>query len=241
MSLLHIPCKSESKRCPGKNFAQVGPHSTLNHVVSMALASRKFDDVVVSTDGYQAMEILKPFPDVELSPQSPSTVIQTTHDLLLIGDYDQQITIILPTACLLTIGDIQGIIDYSEFTNDPVMAVTRFPYSINQILSVDQAGYADLHLSDSKPNKDLFIDAGAIYTFPPGQFRDVHDMYILKMRTYQIPRYRGVDVDEVEDLEMVRRLFNGSFNTPSDSGLSFSFTGMEGANPGEYSQGGEIS
>ena len=149
---------------------------------------------------------------MDIVDQVPSTVIQTTHDVLVPSDYEARITIMLPTVALITPEDIKGALDESEATGDPVMIVTRFPHRTDEIVAVNQHGYVFRPFShgpawihDNDP--DYFIDAGALYTFPPKLFGHIAGHYTPSLRPYTIPRYRGVDVDEPEDLEMVRRLF----------------------------------
>ena len=45
-----IPARAGSKRVPGKNVRRLGAHPVLAYTVAAALASRVFDDVIVSTD-----------------------------------------------------------------------------------------------------------------------------------------------------------------------------------------------
>ena len=210
---LHIPCKSTSVRCPGKNLALVGGKPSVCWVIEAALESGLFNRIVVSTDGDDVRRVLEAYP-VGVVSQSPSTVIDTTHDILEEEDYEDRITIMLPTVCLLIPDDIQGAIDESNLYDDPVMAVVGFPYRLDEVVLQDESGHVHRPLThgpawihDNDPQ--YLIDAGAIYTFPPGRFRDVSGMYVQKLRPYRIPRYRGVDINEPEDLELVRQLMGG--------------------------------
>ena len=212
-SFLHIPCKSTSVRCPGKNLALVNGKPSVCWVIEAALESGLFDRIAISTDGDDVRRVVGYYP-VDIVHQSPSTVIDTTHDILEEEDYDDRITIMLPTVCLLTPDDILGAINESDLHDDPVMAVIGFPYRLDEVVLQDESGHLHRPLThgparihDNDPQ--YLIDAGAIYTFPPGRFRDVSGMYIRSLRPYRIPRYRGVDVNEPEDLELVRKIMGG--------------------------------
>jgi len=209
-SILHIPAKTLSARCPGKNWADIQGKPSICWVIESALQSGMFSKIVVSTDGPEVREAILDYPVVLVS-QNPSTVIQTTHDILQPTNYESQVTIMLPTVCLISPGDIEAAICKSMALSDPVMIVTRFPYRADEVLSLDDQGHVHRPFShgpswihDDDP--PYYIDAGALYTFPPRLFRQVSSMYVPCMRTYQIPRYRGVDMNEPEDLEMVRVL-----------------------------------
>lgn len=221
-SILHIPAKATSVRLPGKNFADVGGKPSIVHVVEAAQDSQCFDEIVITSDEDAGLIFAifrdKRFREVQLLPQTPSSVIQTTHEMIAglgwVRPYLVHISIMLPTIALVTQEDIEGVFDLATETGDPVMAVSRFPYRMDEVICIreDEHIYRPLaHL----PIKDedaipLFIDVGGIYSFPPGTFQGVQSMYVPNLRPYVIPRYRGVDVDEEEDLEMVRRLWNGS-------------------------------
>lgn len=208
-SVLHIPSKSESIRCPNKNFALINSKPSVCWVIEAAIASNQFDRIVVSATDGSGRFIVDPYP-VEVVIQTPSTVIGTTHDVLNSDDYLGRITIMLPTACLITPDHITQAVQLSN--DDPVIVVTRFPFRTREILEYKRGRvtcpflyHHDLPRGDDWEGR-LFIDAGCLYTFPPGQFRDVESMYTRNLRPFVIPRHEGVDVDQPEDLEMVRRL-----------------------------------
>jgi CMP-N-acetylneuraminic acid synthetase len=211
--LLHIPCKSTSVRCPGKNLALIGGKPSVCWVIEAALESGLFNRIIISTDGDDVRRAVDAYP-VGVVLQSPSTVIGTTHDIMEEDNYEDRITIMLPTVCLLTPDDIRGAIDESNLHNDPVMAVIGFPYRLDEVVIQAESGYVHRSLTHGPPwihdnDPQYLIDAGAIYTFPPGHFRNVDGMYVYRLRPYRIPRYRGVDVNEPEDLELIRQLVGG--------------------------------
>ena len=207
-SMLHIPCKAESIRCPGKNLALINGKPSVCHVIEAAIASGQFDDIVVSTDSQEVRDIVSVYP-VFKTTQTPSTVVGTTHDALG-GVYKDRITIMLATAVLIQPGDIKGAIQLSESECSPVMMVTELPYSASEIVRFDK----DLnlvtrpfqHYEGARDKSSFLIDAGALYTFPPEQFSGLGTMYVNNLKPYVIPRYRGIDIDYPDDLELVRRL-----------------------------------
>ena len=210
-SILHIPAKTGSVRAPGKNWADVGGKPSIAWVIEAAIGSSRFSRIIVSTNSPEVRDAVLGYP-VELVGQVPSTVIQTTHDVLAPEDYKARITIMLPTVALITQEDIKGALDESE--TDPVMIVTRFPYRTDEIVAVNKDGHVfrpfthgPAWIHDNDP--EYFIDAGALYTFPPNHFHHISEHYVPCLRPYIVPRYRGVDVDEPEDMELVRLLFYG--------------------------------
>jgi len=206
-SILHIPCKAESTRCPGKNMALINGRPSVCWVIEAAIASNKFDSIAISTDSQDVRDTVSVYP-VQIAPQSPSTVVQTTHDILG-GIYTDRITIILATAALIQPSDIIGALRLSTVEQDPVMIVTELPYRVSEIVKfkdgeVLQRPFQYYDGADDKPG--FYIDAGALYTFPPNQFAGLSTVYVNNLRPYVVPRYRGVDVDYPEDLHLVRRL-----------------------------------
>jgi len=148
-SILHIPAKATSVRLPGKNFADVGGRSSLTRVIEAALSSGCFDDIVVTGDDLEKLyRECGPY-SVRVGPQKPSTVIQTTRDMIW-EEYSnpyqggalqelkpRHISIILPTLALVTADDIRGVFELSRETGDPVMAVSRFPYRMDEVSTLE--------------------------------------------------------------------------------------------------------
>jgi CMP-N-acetylneuraminic acid synthetase len=206
--ICHVPVKLGSKRLVVKNIIPVGNRPAFIWPTVAALDSHAFDDVVLTSEIVEFLHRLKgECPELALTTlkhQNPSSVVQVTHDVLAdySDGYEKQVSIALATAVMLTPEDINGAIALSRSTGDPVMLVTKFMGDAVRIKNdhVEPAG-------DLKSRNPLYLDAGAFYTFPPGQFKKVKSMYVKNMRPYYVPRLRAVDIDTEEDLYLAEILF----------------------------------
>ena len=206
--ICHIPVKLGSKQLVVKNVIPVGGKPAFIWPTVACLESNAFDDIVLTSEVVEFLHRLKgQFQELTMTTlkhQKPSSVIQTTHDVLAdySDDYDKQVSIALATAVLLTPEDIRGAISLSQESGDPVMLVTKFMGDAVRVKNgrVKPAG-------DLKSREPLYLDAGAFYTFPPGQFKKAKTMYVKNMRPYYVARLRAVDIDTEEDLQLAQILF----------------------------------
>lgn len=193
-------------RLANKNIALVGGKPALVWPVRAAVESGCFDEVVVTSDRPSVVEGFRHLlpAGVRVMEQRPSSILQTTRDVVAELGADGQVSIALATAVLLTQWDIRDAVGAAK--EHPVMVVTR---------THDPAWTMVERSGELRRNRAMlfaergpwYVDAGEFYTYPAGVFRKANSLYAKGLRGYLVPRTRAVDVDEEEDLELARVLF----------------------------------
>lgn len=206
--LLHIPAKVGSSRLIIKNLLPVGDRPSFYWPAMAAIDSGLFSEIVLTSELPDVIRtFLRYIPELEtrvtVEQQTPSTLADTTHDVLKTRSYDQRISVALATAALLRPEDMRRAIALSERTGDPVMIVTRCPFKPDEVLVEDDNGRLR-PIKAKTPREPLYVDAGSFYTFP--DFRGIKDFLALNLRGYQVPRALAVDVDVQEDYELMQIL-----------------------------------
>lgn len=201
-SICHIPAKLASKRLVMKNLQIIHDRPAFYWPVMAALQSEAFDEVVLTSDIPEVFYRFKgqcpELFEVTMAKQKPSTLVGTTHDAVQeFASYEARVTIILATAVLLQPDDIREGIRLSEERDAPVQAVIAHR---GDLMEKRRGKLRWLRLPEER-----WEDAGSFYTWPPGQFRNVKD--IDGMTDYVVPRFRTVDLDIEDDLQLARILF----------------------------------
>lgn len=219
-SICHIPAKLASKRLVMKNLQIVHDRPAFYWPVMAALQSEMFDEVVLTSDipemFYRFKGQCPELFEVTMAKQRPSTLVGTTHDAVReFGSYEGRVTIILATAVLLQPDDIREGIALSEERDAPVQAVIVHR---GDLMEQRRGKLRWLRLPEER-----WEDAGSLYTWPPGQFRGVKD--IDGMTGYVVPRFRTVDMDIEDDLQLARILFENQNRVGPEGSM---LTGAEG-------------
>lgn len=221
MRVAIIPARGGSKRLPRKNIAEIGGCPILSYPVTCAQNSGLFDKVLVSTEddeiaaiarGLGAEVIARP-PEIA---QDSSTVVQVCIHAL--DEVEQKFGVaevfccIYATAAFITPEDLTtslALLD-SEPNADVVMGVSN--YDIHPVQSLKKEGdywsfmwpeYQDLQ---SKSYPHLVASNGTIYWTRTIIFRAQKTFYVDRLKVYELPRTRAVDIDTLEDLEVARQL-----------------------------------
>jgi N-acylneuraminate cytidylyltransferase len=212
ISVCHIPAKVASVRLAEKNIAPVNGRPALVWPVTAAVESGCFDEVVVTSDRPDVIEGFRHVlpSGVRVMEQRPSSILQTTRDVVEeLGAWGGRVSIALATAVLLTEWDIRGAVEAAP--EGPVMIVVR---------THDPAWTMVEKGGELRRNRTMlfaehgpwYVDAGEFYTYPAGAFRRAKTLYAKGLRGYLVPRTRAVDVDEAEDMELARVLFDYNYN-----------------------------
>lgn len=216
-SLAIIPARGGSKRLPRKNVMPFRGQPILAYTVKAALETKRFAKVILSTEDPEIAEagrnagaevIMRP---EELASDNAriSEVCQyhLREEEQTVESYDI-ITCLYATAPLRSAQDIIGTLDLIEpGVCDYAMAVTEYSHYAHKAMTVD--GQDNL-----KPlNPELFgmrgsevgtvvAGNGSTYVARCEAFRETGKFFGEKLRGYQMPRERSVDIDSADDLDL---------------------------------------
>ena len=129
-----VPARAGSERLPGKNIASLGGRPMIQHTISAALATERFDEVVVCTDSEEIADaardagaVVPMLVPAELAgPLVASHVpCQWVHEQL--GEPADVLVCLQPTSPLRTSGDIEAGLDEFESHEDRRAVVSVTP------------------------------------------------------------------------------------------------------------------
>ena len=219
-----IPARGGSKRIPKKNIQEVAGIPLIGHVIRNAINSNVFQDIYVSTDSDEIASISLEF-GAKTSDKRPKNLSDDyTPTRPVIADFIERhpklntdksvIACVYPFAILIDSNLIRLARDNFEALKDKsryLAAIQKYPHPIQRSFSLTPEGL----LSPSSPGsleartQDLpakYHDAGQFY-FAKSSTWLSNKSVIATAYGFLIPKYAAVDIDDMEDLEYLRRLY----------------------------------
>jgi len=217
-----IPARGNSKRCPGKNIANLCGKPLIAWTINAALASRKIDKVIVSTDNANIARIGKqygadvPFMRPRVLASSSARVIDAVIHAIrffenIATKYDI-VALLQPTSPLRTSYDIDNAIQLLCRRNvDSIVSVCRSECNPDWMYSRCPDGILERFFARKRNNvqmQKVYRLNGAIYVSRVD--------YLLKKKTfngaktfaYVMPQERSVDIDTSFDFNYAAFLLN---------------------------------
>ncbi len=214
-----IPARGGSKRIPRKNIADMNGLPMLAYPVRTAVESGVFSHVIVSTEDQEIKEIAKKY-GAEVVDRPPELATDQAFETevykQVLGTLDQQPEFfcgIYPTAILLEPEDFKK--SFALFSEEPqsdvIMSVSRYPIHPFKALEAGDEGYLSMvHpkecLMRSQTYPHYVASNGTFYWLRTSAFLKDPTYYTQRLRGYELPSDRAVDIDEPEDLDMARAM-----------------------------------
>lgn len=209
-----IPARGGSKRIPRKNIKDFFGKPILAYSIDVALRSKIFDEVIVSTEDYEIAEIAKsygasvPFFRSEITANDHATMEDVVSEVLL--EYKKQgilfenFCCILPTAPFLSIQSIQKSFDiFKNNSYDALLPVLRFSYPIQRALKIEagkvvmrEAMHIHTRSQDLEP---MFHDAGLFYWMNVHKFFEIREIFCDNTGMIELSEMEVQDIDTAED------------------------------------------
>jgi len=215
-----IPARGGSVRIPGKNLADFDGHPSIVRVIHIALESSIFNRVIVTTDDKNiadhasaaGAEIIKRPNHLSdgFTPIQPvvahviEAAPQATH-----------ICLILATAVLLLPKRLNSAM--TMLSKDPqldfVIGIRKFESPPQRGFLLNDKGYVEMQSPENfnKRSQDfpaLYHDAGQFSFGKRDAWLSGKPSFMMRTRGIKLPRWEAVDIDEPEDLDFARLLFN---------------------------------
>lgn len=227
MRLAILPARSGSSRIKDKNIHPMLGRPMMAYPLGAAAATGLFDEIHVSTDSPKYAEIAKSlgFPTPFLRDTSLAANDSGLLDMLrwTVAQYEKlgrtvnDICMIYSTAVLLDKTDIaQGIEIFEQYDKAlPVLSVATFPAPIERAFIVDNDSvlkwawpeHRDRHSQDCVPH--YYDMAGYLIMTREFLFAS-KEAVPSKFFPSIIPRWKAIDINDPEDLEVAERLMRGS-------------------------------
>ena len=217
-----IPARGGSKRLPRKNILPVLGNPALYYPVQSALKTGLFDRIIVSTEDREIKEISeKCGAEVMQRPEALASdrvgVVQVCQDVLeqldAQGIQPKQFCCIYATALFITPKDLQQSWLMMEQLCDTqiVMGVSGFNLHPVQALETHESGWLrpkwpDYNRLQSQFHPKLVASNGTFYWADTLAFLRNKTFYADKLKGYEIPWIRAIDLDTAEDYRNVQLL-----------------------------------
>jgi pseudaminic acid cytidylyltransferase len=227
VSLAILPARGGSKRIPNKAIVPMEGRPMIGWPLEAARQSGLFAKIHVTTDsdaiaktvtglGFPVDFMRAPEFADDITPLRP-VLSWVVREFLARGERYDDVALIYPTAVLLAPDDLRKAdeIFRKHGAKDPVLAVTRYAMPIERSLELDATGYLSPYMPDKlkQRTQDLppkFHDTGTLAIFSAKELLDDPNRLVdLRFLAYPIPRQRGIDIDEPEDLDLARLLLRG--------------------------------
>ena len=209
-----IPARAGSKRILGKNIKSFYGKPIISWVLELALNSKFFDKIVVSTDSEEISKIslsqgvevpfLRPH---SLSDDNISVIEVVRHAINFFKENNEDFdlaTLIYPTAPLLDQHYLnEGIKAISEY--DFSISVTDYSYPIQRALAINERSNVVQILENGnfyKRSQDFpkrYHDAGQFIVGKVSSWLSKTPLVDGRAFPVRIPRYRVQDIDEETD------------------------------------------
>lgn len=216
-----IPARGGSKRLPRKNILLFLGKPIIAYTIEAALESGQFERVVVSTEDTEIAEISRRFgAEVDIRPTvlatDSATVVGVCEEFLAreksAGSEYDVLCCLYATAPLRTASDIVETIKLIEPNScDFSMAVTRYAHYAHQALCKTE----EFYLTPMWPNVvglrsdvvgELVVGNGSTYCAEVSAFFRVKSFYGPRLRGYEMPLSRSIDIDTRDDFEMAEAM-----------------------------------
>lgn len=217
-----IPARGGSKRIPKKNIKEFFNKPLIAYSIEVALESKLFDKVIVSTDDEDIAKIAKEYGaevpflrPKELSDDITGTTDVTLHTVEFLKsqgfEYNFICTIYATAPLLEKKFLIQG---YEKLKNSDAInsfSATSMPFPIQRTFKIDKNGRCEMFMPEhyESRSQDLEIayqDAGQFYWSKSNQNSD-EIMFSKDSIPILLPRHLVQDIDTPEDWERAEIIY----------------------------------
>ena len=222
-----IPARGGSKRIPNKNLKQVDGKPLVAHTIEHATESEYLTEAIVSTEDEDIKQVAReyggnvPFdrPE-ELATDTAKTRQVVTHALDWFDEQGEEFDYVCrlqPTSPLRKPKDIDGCIKkINETDATAVMTVSQYFFPPEWSLTEGDGGFLAEYLVDgylldegqtrSQNTGRVYCSNGSVSIADVEAWREVGMFYTDKLLPFEVPKIRSFDLDEPDDLTVVRAL-----------------------------------
>ena len=223
MNVAVIIARGGSKRIPDKNIKLFHGKPIISYSIKLALASRMFEKVIVTTDSQRIAKVAQEFgAEVPfLRPKHLSDDFATTGDVMehttlwLNKNFDSVASVccIYATAPFIQISDLVKAYEiYNQKKWSYVFAATKFSFPIQRALKKKENGGVEMfepkHFeSRSQDLEESFHDAGQFYVGSPDAWIKKKKLFLTNAEMIFLPSWRVQDIDTPEDWGNAEKMY----------------------------------
>lgn len=214
-SVAIITARGGSKRIPKKNIKEFCGKPIIAYSIEAALKSGIFDEVMVSTDSEEIVEVARyyganvPFMRSEASSNDYATTADVIEEVLRTyedcGKKFDSFACIYPTAPFVTDVKLSEAMNLLEGA-DAVISVVKFSFPPQRAFIVRDGNvvyqYPQYERSRSQDLESIYHDCGQFYICDTEKFMEKHSLILPQTRPYILPEEEVQDIDTISDWEI---------------------------------------
>lgn len=229
MLLAIVPARGGSQRIPDKNIVDFCGKPLIMHSLSAAREAGIFDDIHVSTDSNKIAQVVTDagftidfMRDLSLADGYTGLIPVlrwVVERYVELGKVVDEICLLYPTAPLITAQDLCDAYTLFKERNriHPLMSMSSYAVPVEWAMEIDEsdiatARYPEMLNIRSQDLKPCVYETGSFMFLTVEQLTDWGKSAELKTLAYKLPKWRAVDIDDEEDLELARVLYQGFFH-----------------------------
>jgi pseudaminic acid cytidylyltransferase len=214
MNIAIIPARGGSKRIPRKNIKDFCGQPMISYAIAAAKESGLFNHVIVSTDDEEIAQISNkwgaktPFiRPVELANDYTATLPVITHAIescQALGWKFDNVCCIYPSVPFIQVEDLKGALKRITSSGaDYCFPVTKYPTAVQRALKVLRDGkiepfYPEFEMTRTQDLEQAYYDAGQFYWGKAEAWLTNSKIHSNGL-AYEIPNWRVVDIDTLDD------------------------------------------
>ena len=223
MKIAIIPARAGSKRIKNKNIIDIFGKPMIQRTIEILLKSKIFDMIIVSSDSKKIQNISRKAGAKVLFTRPKNlandfvgtfeVINHAINHLMSINILPQYVCCVYPTSIMLKSSDIKDSYKKIREKNcDFALSVTDYGhppqrgfYLKNNNLRVLNKKFYKQRTQDLDK---IYHDAGQFYWGKTSSWLKNKFMFSKKSFGLILPRYRAIDIDDKEDLYMLKKVFN---------------------------------
>jgi len=223
MKIAIIPARAGSKRIKNKNIINIFGKPMIQRTIEILLKSKLFDMIIVSSDSKKIQNISRKAGAKVLFTRPKNlandfvgtfeVINHAINHLMSINILPQYVCCVYPTSIMLKPSDIKNSYKKIREKNcDFALSVTDYGhppqrgfYLKNNSLRVLNKKFYKQRTQDLDK---IYHDAGQFYWGKTSSWLKNKFMFSKKCFGLILPRHRAIDIDDKEDLYMLKKVFN---------------------------------
>ena len=215
MNICVIPARGGSKRIPRKNIKEFNGKPIIAYSIEAALKSNCFDQVIVSTDDVEIVEVAKKYGaqvpfirPTELSNDYAGTIPVIKHAIEWLEENNnsiESVCCLYATAPFIQPQTIsRAFQQLQESKTDYCFSATSFTFPIQRAIRITRDDKVEMFYPEyfnvrSQDLEEAYHDAGQFYWGKAQAFKDELLIFSEVATSYILPRYLVQDIDTKED------------------------------------------
>jgi N-acylneuraminate cytidylyltransferase len=219
-----IPARGGSKRIKNKNIIDFFGKPLISYSINVAIQSKLFDKIIVSTDSPKISNIAKkygaevPF----LRSKKLSNDFTGTNDVLIdtvnrIAAYDAKyVFCIYPTAPLITVDDLKkAFYKIKKKKYDCIIATNIYNFNPLRCFKItkDKIEFKWKNFANKRSQdlENLIHDSGTFYIYKTKYLLRSKVLMSKNTSYYSLNKFKAVDINNFEDLDFAKFLYRYNY------------------------------